>query len=161
MNQELLDEVSLEKQCQKYFALKLDVNEIILKAVPTSASSRATMFKASNQLYLYITSQGVQLLDDVQKIVRRMQCEAEIFYPLHGEADYFNRIAREKFKIMFPGKPIMSEDDLRYYKNIAPYSPALVLINKVKGEVRGYDSRSKLWRKVKDFSYSKISTKHS
>jgi hypothetical protein len=161
MNQEMLDEVTIERQCRKYFEVEFEVKEIIAKAIPTSATSKGTIFKASGQVYLLMTSQGVQLLDDVRKIVQRMGCEAEEFLPLHGEAGYFDRIARDKFKAMFPGKPIVSDEDLRYYKNLTPYNPALIKISKIKGELRGFDARSHIWRKVKDFSYSKISPKHS
>lgn len=161
MNQELLDEVAIERQCAKYFDLSLEIKEVIARAIPTSATSKATLFKAGGHVYLYMTSQGVQLLDDVRKIVQRMGCEAEQFLPLHGETEYFDRIARDKFRAMFPGKPIVSDEDLRYYKNLTPYNPALVRISRIKGELRGFDARSHVWRKVKDFSYSKISPKHS
>ncbi|HSE29750.1 MAG TPA: hypothetical protein VLA77_04165 [Candidatus Saccharimonadales bacterium] len=161
MNQELLDEITIERQCRKYFDVELEVKELIARAIPTSATSKGTIFKAGGQVYLFMTSQGIQLLDDVRKIVQRMGCEAAEFLPLHGEAEYFDRIAREKFKAMFPGKPIVSDDDLRYYRNLTPYNPALVRISKIRGELRGFDARSHVWRKVKDYSYSKISPKHS
>jgi len=154
----MLDEVSIERQCSKYFAVDLTVKEVIIKAVPTSATSKATIFKAGGQVYLFMTSQGIQLLDDVRKIVSRMGCEAEEFLPLHGEAEYFDRIARDKYKVMFPGKAIVRDDDLRYYRNLTPYNPALVRLNKIKGEIKGFDARSHVWRKVKDFSYTKIKT---
>lgn len=158
MIQESLDETTIAQQCQKYFDFDLAVKEIIIKAVPTSATSKATFFKAGGQMYMLMTSQGVQLLDDVRKIVNRMGCEASEFVPLHGEKEYFDRIAHEKFKAMFPGKPIVDDEDLRYYRNLTPYNPALVVISRVKGEIKGFDARSHLWRKVKDISYSKIKT---
>lgn len=162
MKTEVLDDFDLEKHCKDFFGVTLEVTEVIVRDVPTGTAAAGTLFKANNgQLYVYLTSQGVQVLDDVKKIISRMQCEAETYLPPHGEPDYFERIARDKFKIMFPGKPIVGEDDLRYYKNIAPYNPALVLLARVKGEIRGFDARSKVWRKVKDFSYSKIAPKHS
>jgi len=101
---------------------------------------------------------GVQLLADVQKMILRMECEAETYFPPFGEKEYFERIGREKFKALFPGKPIIGEDDLRYYKGLAPYNPALVRLSKIKGEIRAYDHHLKTWRKVKDFHYSKIAT---
>jgi hypothetical protein len=162
MKPEVMDDFDIEKQCSDYFGQKFEVTEVIVRDVPIGLASYATVFKANNgQLYLYATSQGVQLLDDVKKTVHRMQCEADTFLPPHGESDYFDRIAREKFKIMFPGKPIVGEDDLRYYKNIVAYNPALVVLSRVKGEIRGFDARSKTWRKVKDLSYSKIAPKHA
>ncbi|HEU5186960.1 MAG TPA: hypothetical protein VFT87_00490 [Candidatus Saccharimonadales bacterium] len=160
MKPEVLDDFDIEKQCSDHFAQNLEVTEVIVRDVPTSTAAYATVFKANNgQVYAYITSQGVQLLDDVKKSIQRMQCEADTFLPPHGEQGYFDRIAHQKFKAMFPGKPIVGEDDLRYYRNIASYNPALVVLNRIKGEIRGFDSRAKMWRKVKDVSYNKIAPK--
>ncbi len=157
MNEAVLDEVTIEKACNERFGIILNTTETLLKAVPVSVSAKANVFMADNhQLYVFIASQSSMVLDDVRKIICRMQCEAKEFLPPYSEADYFDRIARNKFKVMFPGKSITGEDDLRYYKSLAPYNPALVHIAKVKGEIRGYDAASKTWRKVKDYTYSKI-----
>lgn len=157
MNDAMLDDIAIEKSCKERFDVALNISDVIVRGVPTGTATRATIFATANrQLYAYFTSQSSLVLDDVRKMIHRMQCEAEIFVPPHQEVGYFDRIGRQKFKIMFPGKHIISEDDLRYYKNLAPYNPALVLLSKIKGEIRGYDAESHLWRKVKDYTYSKI-----
>lgn len=157
MNDAILDDLAIEKSCKERFGVTVDVTEVIVRAVPVGVATRATVFVTANrQVYVYIASQSGMVLDDVRKIIRRMELEADIFVPPHGEAAYFDRIGRSKFKIMFPGKAIVGEDDLRYYKNLAPYNPALVRLSKIKGEIRGFEVESKSWRKVKDYTYSKI-----
>lgn len=161
MNPEVLDDLALEKACKELFGLNVEVAEVVARSVPVGASATATLFKAGSQLLLYVQSQSPLVLDDVRKIVHRMECEAETYYPPKGEVEYFDRIGREKFRTLFPGKPILGEDDLRYYKNLAPYNPALVRLASVKGEIRAYDDRSKTWHKVKDFTYSRIKTNNA
>lgn len=157
MNENLYDDVRLERQITDRFAIKLDIAEVIARRVPTSATSEATVFKTANkQVFAYISAQSGQVLADVQDIIRRMQCEAEMFLPPHAEKEYFNRIGEAKFRAMFPGKRITGEDDLRYYRRLAPYNPALVRLSRIKGELHGYNIATKNWRKVKDFSYSRI-----
>jgi hypothetical protein len=157
MNDAILDDLAIEKACKDRFDVALTVADVIVRAMPVGVAARATLFTTTGrQVYVYVASQGGLVLDDVRKIIQRMQCEAEGFLQPHAEDGYFDRIGREKFKAMFPGKRILGEDDLRYYKNLAPYNPALVLLSRVKGEIRGYEVEAKAWRKVKDYAYSKI-----
>jgi hypothetical protein len=159
MNEEIYSDLAIERTCKNKFGLSVDIVEVVVRAVPVGITAQATLFKtATGQMLLYITSQATQLLDDVNKIVSRMNLEAEQFLPPNSETDYFERIGRDKFKAMFPGKPIASPEDLRYYRNLAPYNPALVRIAKVKGEVRAYDPQSRTWHKAKQYAYNKIKT---
>lgn len=157
MNDEIFSDIQIENTCKERFGVGLDIVDVIVRAVPVSLSAQATLLKAKpGQVYLFIASHSHMLLDDVRKITQRMNLEADEFLPPYGEADYFERIARDKFKVMFPGKRITGEEDLRYYKNLASYNPALVRIAKVKGEVRAFDPNTKTWRKVKDYAYTKM-----
>lgn len=159
MNDEVLGDIAIEKTCKDNFGVELTINEIIARDISTGQSSTATVFKATNgQVFVFIASRGSQVLSDVQKIVLRMQCEADVLYPPHGEQVYFDRIGREKFMALFPGKHIVSDDDLRHYRGLASYNPALVRLSRIKGEIRAYDDHLKTWRKVKDYHYSRIAT---
>jgi hypothetical protein len=159
MSDEIFGDIAIEKACLDRFGVKFDIADMAARSVQTGTASQGSVFKAtSGQVWLYIVSQSPLLLDDVQKIVARMNVEADAYMPPHGETDYFTRIGREKFKAMFPGKPIVSDDDLRYYKKLAPYNPALVRLSKIKGEIRAFDPQSKTWHKVKNYAYSKIKT---
>lgn len=159
MNEEIFGDLAIEQTAKERFGVSFDIAEAIVRGVQTGIASQGTIFKTTNgQVWLYIASQGALLLDDVQKIVSRMNVEAELYCPPHGETDYFARIGREKFKVMFPGKAIVSDEDLRYYKKLAPYNPALIRLNKIKGEIRAYNPQSKAWHKAKEYTYSKIKT---
>ena len=159
MNEEIFGDLVIEKSCKDRFGISLDIGEMIVRGAQTGLASQGTIFKATNgQVWLFIVSQGPLVLDDVQKIVNRMNVEAEQYCPPHGEADYFNRIGRDKFKAMFPGKPITGDEDLRYYKKLASYNPALVRLARVKGEIRAYNTQSKNWHKIKEYNYNKIKT---
>lgn len=158
MNDDIYSDTTIERVCRDAFGLKLQISEVIARDVPTSYTSSATVFKTSpNVMYVYIASQSKLLLADVKKMIRNMNIDAESYVPPHGDADYFKRIGTEKFKAMFPGKHIMSEADIRYYETLAPYSPALVRVSRIKGDIRGFQSESQTWRKVKDYAFNKIS----
>ncbi len=157
MNQHMFDDMELQKLIKHQFDIQLDIAEVITRAVPVGAAAQATVFKTGNgHVFIYIMSQSSLLLDDMRKIARAMQCEVAVTYPPHGDVDYFDRIAREKFKTLFPGKHITGEDDLRYYKNVAQYNPALFRLARIAGEIRGLEPHTKTWRKVRDYSYSVI-----
>jgi hypothetical protein len=159
MKEEIFEDVAIERTTKDKFGVSIDIAEVVVRSISVGIASKATIFKTTNgQVWLYIVSQSTQLLDDVQKIINRMNVEADLFAPPYGEADYFNRVGREKFKVMFPGKPVHGEEDLRYYKKLALYNPALVRLTKIKGEIRSYDPQGKGWHKVKDYAYSKIKT---
>ena len=157
MNDELLDDVATERAIQAAFDLKLNISEVVARDIPTGYTARATLFKTSpNVLYCFVRSQSGMLLADVHKMMRAMNVDVEAYVPPHGDAEYFKRIGLEKFKDIFPGKHVMSEDDTRYYQTLAPYNPALMKIERVKGEVRAFHLESKSWRKVRDYTFSKI-----
>lgn len=157
MDDQIYDDTVIERTVEAAFGLKLNISEVIARDISTGYTATATIFKTSpNNVFVLIRSQGAQLLADVQKMLRGMNIDAESFVPPHGDAEYFQRIGVQKFKEMFPGKHIMSDDDTRYYQTLAPYNPALVRVARVKGDIRSFHFESKLWRKVRDYSFSKI-----
>src|SRR6266498_2877345 len=122
MTDEMYDDYAIERACQQAFDVKLDISEVVARQIPTGFISAATLFKTSpNMLYVFIRSQSNQLLADVQKMLRQMNVEADTFLPPYGEKDYFKRIGEEKFKTMYPGKHIMTDEDTRYQRTLAPY----------------------------------------
>src|SRR6266496_512397 len=160
MNDDIYDNEAIVRLCRQAFDVSLRITEVIVRQISTGYTSTATVFKASpTAVYVLIRSQSSQVLADAQKIVRQMNIDAEEFLPPHGDAEYFERIGVEKFKSMFPGKHIMSDDDTRYYQTLAPYNPALVRVAKVKGDIRAFHSESKSWRKVRDYPYNRIAFK--
>ena len=85
---------------------------------------------------VYIEASSTLLLSDVKKIILRMGLKAELFVPPKGQPQYFEEIGRMKFREVFPGRTHISDEDIQFYKTLAPYNPALILISEVKnGEI--------------------------
>lgn len=157
MNDQVYSDTVIERAIEAAFGLKLDISEVVARDISTGYTATASVFKTSpNNLFIFIRSQSTMLLTDVQKMARGMNIDAEGYAPPHGDAEYFKRIGIQKFKDMFPGKHIMSDDDTRYYQTLAPYNPALVRVARVKGDIRAFHFESKSWRKVRDYAFSKI-----
>lgn len=158
MADEIYNDLAIEEIAARSFKRTLEIRQILVREVPVSRTAKATVFlTAQKQLYLFIQAQSALVLDDVRKIVQRMGMVAEEFLPPHGNEEYFTAIARERYKSIFPGKAITSDEDLRYYKQLAPYNPALVRISAIKrGEILQYDTTSASWRKAANFSYRKV-----
>lgn len=157
MNDDILNDIALEKACQVEFGVRLEVGEMIARDIPTGIASKAWLFKTlQNTHYLFVKAEGNLLLADVRAIVRNMQLEADEYLSPRGDADYFKRFGVTRFKELFPGKYITGDEDIWYYQTLAPYNPALVRVARVKGEIRGYDIATRQWRKLKNYAYAKM-----
>lgn len=161
MNDQLYDDVALERQMKDRFGVSAEVESVIGRRIPVGRSVEATLFLTSKkQLFLYIDGETRLLLSDVKKIVSRIGLHAEMYMPPKGRPHYFDEIGTAKFEEIFPGRKVTSEADVAFYKTLAPYSPALVLIREVKnGIIYQYDSDATGgWRPHARFSYRRIMT---
>lgn len=157
----MYDELALERSIKEYFGVDADISHVIVYKVPVSRTAMATLFLTTKkQLLLHISGQSKLLLGDVKKLVSRMGLKAELYFPPHGRPDYFNEIGRNKFHEVFPGRKNVVDSDVHFYRLLAPYNPALVLISEVKGgHVYQYDSDSTSdWRVAAKFAYRRIRT---
>jgi len=160
MNDEIYDDMALEQKAKQLFGVSLDIEQVVLRSVPVSPTAHATVFfTAKKQLFVYIDGQSRFLLKDVKTIVNRMGLSAEIYIPPHGNKKYFDEYGADRFKEVFPGMSHPTPDDLVYYRTLAPYKPALVLIAEVKDSIiYQYDRDSKSgWRTAIKFVYRRIS----
>jgi hypothetical protein len=161
MNDAIFDDIDIEHVAKSKFGLAVDIKQVIARNVPVSHTTEATVFLTTkNQLFTLVSGKSRLLLGDVRKIIIRMGMKAELFLPPKGEPDYFNRIGREKFKEVFPGRGVLSSDDIAFYKTLAPYNPAMVQISEIKqGVIRKFDPDSTNdWRIAAEFSYRRIKT---
>ncbi len=161
MNSEIYSDITIERVAKERFGLSIDIDQVIVRQADVSRTAHATVFLTKKkQLLVYIDGHSKLLLSDVQKIVSRMGLKAEIYFPPKGQPDYFDRIGREKFRDVFPGRGSITNDDVLFYRTLAPYSPALVLIKEVKnGEIYCYDSDARTnWRVAAKFDYRRIKT---
>ncbi len=161
MNHDVYSDFALESNLKQRFGLVRDIAQVIVRAVPVSHTARATVFLTDKkELFAYIDAEARLTLGDVRKIVSRMGLVAELFVPPKGQPRYFDEIATEKFVQIFPARHAPSDDDLAYYRTLAPYQPALVQILSVKdGSIYQFDTDSRSgWRVAAKFAYRRIQT---
>ena len=161
MNDEIYDDMALERIAKDRFGVDVDISKMIVRQVEVSRTTHATVFLTKKkQLFVYVDGHSKLLLSDIKKIISRMGLKAEIYFPPKGQPDYFDAIGREKFRTVFPGRSHINEQDILFYRTLAPYAPALVLISEVKnGEIYKYDSDSRGdWRIATKFAYRRIKT---
>jgi len=160
MTDKMYEELALERAIRERFGIDLDLYQPIVFKVPVSHTSEATLFlTAKKQLYLYITGQSKFLFGDIKKLVARMGLKPDVYFPPRNRPNYFDEIGKQKFKEVFPGRANVSDDDILFYKTLAPYNPALVLISEVKdGHIYQFDTDAGSWRVAKKFAYRRIKT---
>ncbi len=100
------------------------------------------------------------LLSDVKKLAARIGGKPELFWPPKGRPHYFDEIGHEKFRDVFPGRGHISDEDIIFYRTLAPYNPALILVSAIKnGVIYQYDSDSQgQWRVAAKLTYRRIKT---
>lgn len=155
----MYDELAVERKIQEHFGLTLDIHKMIAFEAPASPTLRTTLFMTKKkQLYAYIEGRSTANLGDIRKVVSNMGMVADAYLPPAGNADYFDNIATKHFQKTFPGRRPSNSSDLRYYRTLATYLPALVLIKEIKdGIIFRYDlDSSTKWRPLTRLSYKKI-----
>lgn len=161
MNDAIYDSVALEKLVGDTFRLPVEIDHLIASRVDVSPTAKATVFVTDKkQVFCYIEAKSRMLLSDVRKIAARMGIGVELYIPPGNDRTYFDEIGREKFRDVFPGRTHISDADIMFYRTLAPYNPALILVNEVKnGEIRQYDSdASGGWRVAARYQYRRIKT---
>ncbi|MDB5184131.1 MAG: hypothetical protein JWO07_812 [Candidatus Saccharibacteria bacterium] len=147
-----LKKQEIERLCKDHFNVDLQVSGLVIADVPTYNNSFTTIFKSGHQVYALCEAETPVTLGRVRSIIKQMGMEAEAYYE-PGQNGYFTSFARDAFLSVFPGRGVVNDDDLSYYKTLAPYSPALIRIKKINGQIRQYNPRSGAWQKTLDFSY--------
>ena len=161
MNTALYDDVALERTLHEKFGFVADIDSVILRSVDVSRTAKATvLLTKKRQLLAYLEASSPLLLSDVRKIISRMGLKAELYMPPKGQPHYFDDIGRRKFSEVFPGRKVITDEDIVFYKTLAPYNPALVLISEVKkGEIYQFDADARGgWRVGAKFAYRRIRT---
>lgn len=161
MREEIYDDIALERIAKEHFGLNVAIDKVIARQVPVSHTGEATVFLTTKkQLFVFIHAKSKLVLSDIKKIVTRMGLKAELFLPPRGELNYFDDIGRQKFREVFPGRGHITNEDLIFYRTLAPYNPALVQIQEVvNGEIRQFDTDSSSgWRPATKFAYRRIRT---
>lgn len=161
MNDKIYDDLAIEREIKEKFGVHADIGQVIARAIPVSRTANATVFlTGKKQLYAYVVGQSKLTLGDVSKAIKRMGLVAELYLPPKGQTAYFDTLAHDRMQRVFPGRRDFSEDDLRFYRTLAPYNPALILIHEVHaGQIYQYDAdASGDWRPCVKFAYRRIKT---
>ncbi len=157
----MFDEIDLEKFIHLTFGLVIDIKSTVANKIPVGAGATASVILSDKGLlYALVWSHGVMNLGDVRKIMTRMNLKPEQFMPPHADAQYFDRIATKKFREVFPARDVVRDEDLAFYRTLAPYNPALVQISEViDGTIKQYDTDAVgHWRPSVKFAYRRIRT---
>ena len=105
MNDEIYDDLALERVAKDRFGLDIDISQVIVRQADVSRSATATVFLTKKkQLFVYVHGHSKLLLSDIKKIVARMGLKAELYLPPRGQTDYFDAIGRDKFREVFTGR---------------------------------------------------------
>ena len=161
MREEIYDDMALERIAKDRFGLDIDISQVVVREIEVSRTATATVFLTKKkQLLVFVNGHSKLLLGDIKKIVTRMGMKAELYFPPKGQPNYFDAIGQEKFRQVFPGRGHIGDSDILFYRTLALYNPALVLISEVKkGEIYKYDSDARGdWRIAAKFAYRRIKT---
>ncbi len=161
MDSHTIDYIALEQAAKDKFGYVVDIDKVIAEEIDVARSVKATVYLTKKkQLLCYIHGTARLKLGDIRKIISRMGLKAELYMPPKGRPHYFDDVALEQFKAVFPGRRPTDEQDLAYYRTLALYNPALVLIHEVKeGQIYQFDPDARThWRPAAKFAYRRIKT---
>ena len=161
MNGDIYDDLALEREAKERFGMTVEVDQVIVRNADVGKSAKATVYLTKKkQLICYIHGPARLLLSDVKKIASRMGLKVEMYVPPKNRPSYFDDIGRQRFAEVFPGRGNITGTDIVFYRTLAPYCPALLLISEVKdGHIYQADSDSRSgWRPAIKFAYRRIKT---
>lgn len=161
MNDHAPSPLILETIVKERFGLQLAVKQLIADEIPTSHTATASVFLTpKHQLFALIRARGTLTLGDVEKMAKKMGLDVEEYLPPNHDDGFFYTHARERFREIFPGRHAIDDSELRFYRKLVPYNPALLRIRGVhEGLIRQFDSHdSSEWRVVAKFAYKQITT---
>jgi hypothetical protein len=159
---EIAQDIELEKRLKAHFGGPKGVRKVVLRSVSVGGSARATVFLGEDRKpYVLIFSHTKLQVGDVKKILSKMGLKTAAFIPPKARPDYFHEEAAKKFLEVFPGRKVVQDSDLVFYKTLVTYSPALAQITEVtNGTIMIYDDDARgKWRPGIKFSYKRIDTK--
>lgn len=161
MEDRWLDDIALEREAKDGFGMTVEIDKLIVHEINVGRAVKASLYLTKKkQLICYIHGHSRLLLSDIRKVITRMGLKAELYIPPKGRPNYFDDIGTARFREVFPGRKPNNETDIAYYRTLAPYNPALVIISEVRdGTVYQYDSDARSgWRPSAKFAYRRIKT---
>ncbi|RYX79458.1 hypothetical protein EON76_01935 [bacterium] len=139
---------------KNYFGVEINVKKIIASDIITGNNVFATLFiDTSGDIYVLLESDDKSMtLGDVMTMIKSMNLEAAGYLAPHRDRSYFTKRGYEAYSAVFPGRDA-AEADTTYYQTLSVYSPALVKIRRMTGDLYSYNTVSQQWRKEYDKLY--------
>lgn len=160
MDSNFFTDLAITETIRERFAKKIEITRMLVRDIQVGPVAHASVFRVKGgNVYILIRGSNEMTLGEIIRIVRNMGAEVDDFVPPSGVENYFDDKALEKYKAVFPGKPLGGSEELRYYRTLVPYTPALVRVARIRGELREYEPEARRWNVVKRLSYNKIDTK--
>lgn len=161
MDSDFFTDLAISETIREQFAKKFEITRMIVRDIQVGSVAHASVFRVKGgNVYTLVRSKTELTLGDIIKMLRNMGVEADDFAPPSGVETYFDDKALERFKEVFPGRRIVNDsEDLRYYRKLIPYTPALARVAQIRGELREYEPETRRWKIVKRLSYTRITTK--
>ena len=136
----------LEDISKNHFGVKLHVKKLIANDIVTNHDTSATLFvDTTDNLYLIIESAEAMTLADVRSMVKSMNLSAKGYFAPHRDANYFENSGREIYSKIFPGLKTLPKNT-KFYQTLSKYSPALVLVDHLKGDLRSFNVIGNRWQ---------------
>lgn len=142
------------------FHIDLPVDEFLFDDVETGRDSYATIFKSNDDIYVLLKSDSSQTLGEVQRMIKNMGMTPQKVYPPEADPTYFYRHSIDILRDTFPALKHWTYEDVMMYSKKVEYTPALVKIASVNGEIRRYNSHGSSWQKIFDFSFKKVGVRY-
>ena len=142
------------KQCRDfvrdYFRLSLPVDRLLFDDIETGDGSYLMIFQGGDSPYGLFIADGskTQTYGDVKEMAKQVGLTVESYFPPHADQQYFKREGEKLFQAAFPALKSWTEEDTKFYQQLVEYSPALVRISNIGGELRRYDVSSAMWQKA-------------
>ena len=161
MNNDIYDDIAIEGMMKDSFGVEAEIEKVYARSIPAGRTVQATVFLTTkNKLYALVSGSAPLTLGDVRKILIRMGLRAESYVPPIGQPHYFNDMAVERFKSVYPGRHDITDADLRFYRLATMYNPALVVISEITMNIiNQFDpSADTGWRPAVKAHYKRIKT---
>lgn len=147
----------IELVCNEQFATPLRVKRIVADALPTGTNIYTTIFSTTHHtMYALCTGDASMQYADVKSTMKSMGLEVEAFLPPYADTNYFKDFGLKKYQQYFPSRANITAEDTAFYETLAPYSPALVQIKRIKGAINQYDEPTKKWHVAVKYSYQRL-----
>lgn len=140
--------------CQRIFNVALPITAVLFDDINTADDALGILFQtSSSHLYALFISDGAQTLADVRKRAKAMGLTIDGYYYPKGDAHYFTRAGYKAFQAAYPGRREWSTQEARYFQTLAPYSPALLRVKAIDGEIRRFNKHDRKWHPEYEFHY--------